>query len=112
MKPVTIIVIIMMLSSCDMLRGNKFEMTNETGHTLEDIQVSFADVSAKRQSLGPNERLYFEPSPKRDGGISISYVVGRNRIKREVGYVAPPFSIRCKYRVTNDGLLGECKSPE
>ena len=69
MKPIAAVLMIFMLSSCDMLRENKFEITNETGHELEEVQVSFANASTQRQSLGPGETLSFRPSPDHDGMV-------------------------------------------
>lgn len=107
-KPVTVAFMILMLSSCDMLRGNKFEITNETGHELEDVQVSFADASAQRQSLGPGETFSFRPSPDHDGGIGISYMENGKRVTHELGYVAPPISMSCEFQITSKDILGDC----
>lgn len=91
-----------------MLWGNKFEITNETAYELKDIQVSFADFSGKRQSLGPGQTFSFRPSPDRDGGISVSYMKNGKRIKHELGYAAPPISTTCRFKITNNGIRGDC----
>jgi len=108
MKPVVVILMILMLSSCDMLRGNKFEITNETGHELEDVQVSFADASAQRQSLGPGETFSFRPSPDHDGGISVSYMENGKRVKHDLGYAAPPIPMRCEFKIMSNDIRGDC----
>lgn len=102
------IVVILSLSSCDMLRGYRFEITNETGHELEDVEASFADASAQRQSLGPGETFSFRPSPNTSGGISVSYTEGGTRVEHKLGYVAPPLSTRCKFQITSDDIHGGC----
>lgn len=107
-KPVAVTLMILMLSSCDMLRGHKFEITNETRHELEDVQVSFADASAQRQSLGPGETFSFRPSPDRDGGISVSYMENGKRVKHDLGYVAPPISMRCEFQIISNDIRGDC----
>ncbi|MBT2745439.1 MULTISPECIES: hypothetical protein [unclassified Lysobacter] len=109
MKTVVVILMILVLSSCDMLRGNKFEITNETGHELEDVQVSFANASAQRQSLGRGETFSFRPSPDRDGGIGVSYMENGKRVKHELGYVAPPISMRCEFQIASNGIRGDCQ---
>ena len=108
MKPAVSALMILMLSSCSILRWNKFEMINETKHDLKDIQISFADASAQRQSLDPGESFSFHPSPKSDGGVIIAYVGNGEKIRREVGYVAPPLSLRCKFQITDNGIRGNC----
>ncbi|MGE4366356.1 hypothetical protein [Thermomonas sp.] len=109
MKPVAVALVVLMLSSCDMLRGNKFEITNETGHELEDVRVSFADAGAQRQSLGPGETLSFRPSPDHDGGISVSYVENGKKVKHDLGYAAPPISMKCEFQITSTDILGDCR---
>ena len=109
MKPLTAVLMILMLSSCDMLRGNKFEITNKTAHKLEDVQVSFADANAKRQSIDPGETFSFRPSPGHDGGISVSYTENGKRVKHDLGYAAPPISMMCEFQVTNTDILGGCR---
>lgn len=112
MKPVVVILIliltIMMLSSCDLLRGNKFEITNETGYELKDVKVSFANVSVQSQSLGPGETLSFRPSPDHDGGIGVSYMENGKLVEHDLGYVAPPISMRCEFQITRYDLRGGC----
>ena len=108
MKPVAAALMVLTLSSCDLLRGNKFEITNETRHELQDVQVSFADASAQRQSLGSGETLSFRPSPDHDGGISVSYMENGKRVKHDLGYVAPPISMRCEFQITSTDILGDC----
>lgn len=108
MKLVAAALMILMLSSCGMLRGNKFEITNKTGHVLEDVQVSFADASAQRQSMGHGETLSFRPSPDHDGGISVSYTENGKRVKHNLGYVAPPISMRCDFQITSNDIRGNC----
>lgn len=105
---VAAIAVILSLSSCDMLRGYKFEIINETGHELEDVQVSFADASAQQKSLGPGETFSFRPSPNTSGGISVSYIEGGERVEHKLGYVAPPISTRCKFQITSDDIDGDC----
>jgi len=107
-KPLTATLVILLLSSCDLLRWNKFEITNETGHTLEDVQISFADASAQRQSLAPGETFYFRPSPRSEGGISVSYLQDGKRVEHEFGYVVPLISMRCKFQITSDDIHGNC----
>jgi len=107
-KPLTATLVILLLSSCDLLRWNKFEITNETGHALEDVQISFADASAKRQSLAPGETFYFRPSPRSDGGISVSYLQDGKRVEHELDYAATPLSTRCEFRVASDDIHGNC----
>jgi len=107
-KPVTAALVILLLSSCDMLRGNKFEITNETGHTLEDVQISFADASAQLQSLAPGETFSFRPSPRGDGGISVSYLEDGKRVEHKLGYAATPISTRCEFQITSDDIHGDC----
>lgn len=107
-KSVTVVLMILVLSSCDMLRGNKFEITNETGHELEDVQISFADASAQRQSLAPGETFSFRPSPRTDGGISVSYLENGKRVEHKLGYAATPISMKCEFQITSDDIHGSC----
>lgn len=99
----------LLLCSCSLLRGNKFEVNNATGHELTDMQVYFADYVARRESLGPGETFSFRPSPSRDGGISVSYMENGEMVKHELGYVAPPFAMRCEFQITSGDVRGECE---
>jgi len=108
MKPVAVTLVMLMLSSCDMLRRNNFEITNETAYELKDVQISFADASVQRQSIGPGETFSFRPSPDRDGGISVSYMENEKRVKHDLGYVAPPISMRCEFQITSSDIRGDC----
>ncbi len=105
---VAAVIMILSLSSCDILRGYKFEIINETGHELEDVQVSFADDTAQRKSLGPGEAFSFRPSPNTSGGISVSYTEDGVRVEHKLGYVAPPISTRCKFQIRSDDIHGNC----
>lgn len=107
-KTVAAVFMIIALSSCKMLRENRFEITNKTGHNLKEIQVFFADASIERQSLSPGEKLSFHPSPEHDGGISISYLENGNRVKHELGYAAPPISMTCEFQIVDNDIRGDC----
>lgn len=96
------------LASCNMLQRNEFEIKNETGHELSDVQISFADDIVKRQSLAPGETFSFNPSPDRSGGINISYVANGKRLEQKLGYAAPPISMTCKFVVVDNDLRGDC----
>lgn len=108
MKPAAVTLMILILSSCDMLHGNKFEITNKTRHELGDVQISFADVSVQRQSLGPGQTFSFRPSPDHDGGIIVSYTENGKKVKHDLGYVAPPISMRCEFQIMNNDIRGDC----
>lgn len=108
MKLAAVALMSLLLCSCDMMRGNKFEVTNKTGSELKGVQVSFSDSRSQRQSLGPGETLSFRPSPDHDGGISVSYMKGGKMVTHSLGYVAPPISLRCEFQITNTDILGDC----
>lgn len=108
-KLVMVATVILFLSSCYLLRGNKLEITNKTGHELKDVQISFADASAQRRSLAPGETFSFRPSPRSDGGISVSYLENGKRIEHKLGYAATPISTRCEFQITSTDILGDCR---
>lgn len=107
-KYIVTAVMIVALSSCEVLQKNRFEITNKTDHNLEDIRISFADAGAQRQFLAPGETFFFRPSPNTSGGISVSYTEGGNRVEHMLGYVAPPISTRCKFQIASDDIHGDC----
>lgn len=108
MKTIAVFFMVFMLSSCNLLRRDKVEVTNKTGYVLEDVEIKFADDSARRRSLGPGETFSFQPSPSHDGGISISYVEEGKAVKHDLGYVAPPISMKCEFQIVTGEVLGAC----
>lgn len=95
--------------SYSLLHWYHFEIINVTGHELKDVHVVFADASRTRQSLGDGETYSFRPNPKHDGGISVSYIEDGNLVKHELGYVAPPISMKCKFEIVGKDVRGDCK---
>ena len=100
--------LLVLVSSCSALRSNQFEVTNKTDRELTGVEVIFSDAGIRKGSLRPGETLSFRPSPSRDGRIAISYVVNGGKVDHELGYVAPPFSMRCEFQIVSGGVQGGC----
>lgn len=107
-KPMTAAFVLFLLSSCSALQRNQFELKNETGRELKDVNISFGDAVVRRPSLGPGETFSFHPSPDRDGGVRVSYLESGKRIEHKLGYVAPPISMTCKFVIISTDVRGEC----
>lgn len=106
---VAAIVAVISLSSCRLPYSNSFEIKNETGNQLTNVRVLFADAIGECKSLGSGETYTFRPSPKHDGGVSISYVERGMLVEHKLGYVAPPIPAACKFKITSNDVIGECK---
>jgi len=91
-----------------MLQNNHFTVKNETGQSLNNIRISFADDTFEQRSLAPGDSLSFQPWPDHDGGISLSYMASGKRFDHVLGYVAPPISMTCEFSVIGDKVQGDC----
>lgn len=106
---VVAMVAVVSVSSCRLPYSNSFEVKNETGSQLTNVRVLFADAVGHRKSLGVGEVYSFHPSPKHDGEISISYIERGTPVEHKLGYIAPPIPAACKFKITGNDVIGECK---
>lgn len=96
------------LVACDTIRGSHIEVSNQTGTTLKDVSIAFADAKLHRDSLPAGSVLTFRPRPKHDGGITISYTADGLPVRHELGYASPPLPMECKFAIVHEDVTGNC----